>query len=379
MHRLRIAFAALGDADDRALWSGTPSSIVRELREFGVDVVTVDARSPADKAILNVIALPRVILGLRKHGLRAGLHRERGIAQHSIALARARTRTVNRKLRRCGPLDGVVQIGTDFLISHPNTVSYEDMTVAQALQWPEAFWDEVPRRVKKARLDQQSKAYRNNRAAAFTTHWAARSAIAELGCSPSKVHVLGVGANHVADATQKRDWSVPRFLFVGRDWERKNGPMTVEAFAEVRKTFPLAELHLTGHHDPVSAPGVTDHGHLKLGVPEHQQTLLDLWATSTCLVVPSRFEATGVVYVEAMYAGIPSIGTTRGGASDVIGDAGLAVDPTAADVLVSAMQTFCNPAVASEAGRRARQRSSQFSWKRVAAGLIEALDLPGGS
>ena len=39
-----------------------------------------------------------------------------------------------------------------------------------------------------------------------------------------------------------RDWSTPRYLFVGLDWERKNGQLVLDAFAQVRVQHPDAEL-----------------------------------------------------------------------------------------------------------------------------------------
>jgi glycosyltransferase involved in cell wall biosynthesis len=103
--------------------------------------------------------------------------------------------------------------------------------------------------------------------------------------------------------------------------------------------------------------------------------MLQLWANSTCCVVPSRLEPAGIVYVEAMHAGIPSIGTTQGGSADIIGDAGVTVDPGNVVALRAAMLSFCDPLIAESIGRRAQLRSHKFSWTRVAADLVKALEL----
>jgi len=375
----RIAVAAIGDPDDPALWSGTPNNIVSAFRGAGVDVVTIDVRYGYDRVILDTVALPRVVAGMRTRGLRPGLDRERRVAQQSMMLSRARAHTARKRLESCGRVDGVVQMGTGYIISHASVVSYEDMTVAQAINWPETRWGDVPARMVRRRREQQEAAYQRNRGAAFSTGWAAESATTQLHCAPEKAHVVGIGANFVIDQVDERDWSTPRFFFAGREWSRKNGADVVTAFAEVRRSFPQAELHLAGHHPRIDQPGVVDHGHLDLGVAHDRRRMIELWATSTCCVVPSRFEPAGIIYVEAMHAGIPSIGTTQGGAADIIGDAGTVVDPGNMDSLVAAMRSYCNPGVAAKAGLRARRRSTRFSWANVASGLLAALGLEDGS
>nr|WP_239528618.1 glycosyltransferase family 4 protein [Microbacterium esteraromaticum] len=226
-----------------------------------------------------------------------------------------------------------------------------------------------------ARVRQQASAYKRNRAAAFSTNWAAQSAVTQLDCPPEKAHVVGIGPNFTAGPVRRRDWATPRFLFAGREWSRKNGPAVVEAFARVRELFPAAELHLAGHLPPIDRPGIVSHGHLDLAVPADRDRMLELWSTATCCVVPSRFEPAGIIYVEAMHAGIPAIGTTQGGAPDIIGDAGRAVDPEDPQALTAAMLEFCDPIAAATAGQRARRRSELYSWTRVAAGLQGALGL----
>ncbi|WP_336648652.1 glycosyltransferase family 4 protein [Microbacterium sp. MMO-10] len=343
------------------------------LRNFDIEVVPIDVRSSRDKFIVDSVALPLTAIGLARRGIHAGLDRERRVAQQSMLLSRARSRAGRELLEHHGAVDGIIQIGTGYDLGHPNTISYEDMTIPQALDWPETFWGDVPRRMVRPRVRQQSFAYQRQRGAAFCTSWAAESAVAQLGCPPDKAHVVGIGANFLTARRLERDWSTPRFFFAGREWSRKNGPMVLEAFAEVQRAFPQAELHLAGHHPRIEQPGVIDHGHLDLSDLDDRAEMLDLWQTSTCCVVPSRFEPAGIIYVEAMHAGIPSIGTRNGGAADIIGDAGVAVDPSDLDELTRAMLAYSDPVVAATVGARAQRRSAEYTWERVTTALLGAL------
>lgn len=92
--------------------------------------------------------------------------------------------------------------------------------------------------------------------------------------------------------------------------------------------------------------------------------------------MPSRLEPFGIVYVEAAGAGLPSIGTTAGGTATSIGDGGILVPPDDAAGLVGAMDRLSEPTTAWCLGGRARQRSAQFSWRKMAERVLRATGLP---
>ena len=71
--------------------------------------------------------------------------------------------------------------------------------------------------------------------------------------------------------------------------------------------------------------------------------------------------------------GIPSIGTTVGGASDMIGDGGIVVDPSDPGGVSEAMLRLADPAVAKEAGRRASQHAARMTWEAVGARVRDRL------
>ena len=85
------------------------------------------------------------------------------------------------------------------------------------------------------------------------THWAADSIVADCHVPRERVHVIGIGRNHVVAPALDRDWDRPRFLFIGRDWKRKNGDAVVRAFREVRAKVPAAQLALVGGHPRIDS------------------------------------------------------------------------------------------------------------------------------
>ena len=83
------------------------------------------------------------------------------------------------------------------------------------------------------------------------------------------------------------------------------------------------------------------------------------------------------MHAEAGAAGIASIGTICGGVSTVIGAGGRLVDPTSDEAIFEAMLELSDPQVAQSCGALALERSSLFTWEKVAQRLLRALKLPG--
>jgi glycosyltransferase involved in cell wall biosynthesis len=207
-----------------------------------------------------------------------------------------------------------------------------------------------------------------------STSGAARSFIDDYAVRPERVRVVGMGHRpRAVGQPADRDWTVPRFLFVGVDWQRKNGQAVLDAFSQLRKTRPEATLDLVGRHQRIDRPGVIDHGFLPRDNAQAQAQLDNLLATATAFVLPSRFDPSPIAYLEAASAGLPVIATSEGGAGELLGDAAITVHPDDSGALVSAMQRVANPAVARAMGAGASRIASSSSWRDVAERVLDAL------
>jgi glycosyltransferase involved in cell wall biosynthesis len=370
MKRIGVAFP--GDPSQPSTWSGTPAGVMRGLVAAGAEPVAIRAApSPLFRAVGTSLVAAAY---LRPRGdVRAAVRSSRAAALASPRVAGLNSRAVPASVRRAGRLDGIVQIGTGYTLpGHVPVATFEDMTVAQARSYGYDGWELLSPKAFESRLALQQHSYERAVACCLTSHWAADSVIHDYGVAPSKVHVVGVGRNHTA-AASGRDWSTPRFLFVGMDWARKNGAGVLRAFAGVRSRCPSARLDLVGVHPQVAQPGVVGHGVLSIGARDQREHLERLFAEATCFVMPSHSEACGIAYVEAAAAGLPSIGTTAGGSYDLIGDGGLLVDPADDEALLLAMWRLTQPSTAERLGAAARRRARLFTWEAVGRRLLRAL------
>ncbi|HEV7750739.1 MAG TPA: glycosyltransferase family 4 protein [Baekduia sp.] len=370
-----VAVAFPGDPRHPTTWSGTPSGVVRGLERSGAAVRSLQVEPhPAINAMaMHALSLARLHRSDRSGGVVAALKQSRRSARLSPELGRLQTRAARQRVGALGALDGIVQIGTGYgLHADAPVVTFEDMTVAQVLEAPYPAWNGLPAGAIQRRIDVQQGAYERATACCTTTRWVAESIVRDYGIPAEKVHVVGVGRNREAMEVD-RDWSVPRFLFVGVEWERKNGDGVLRAFARLRREVPEAELDLVGRHPAVDQEGVTGHGVLALHDPAQQALLVQLNARATVFVMPSHQEASALAYTEAGAGGLPSIGSTVGGSAELIGDGGLVVDPSDDDALLDAMRTLCDPEIAQRLGALARIQAEKYTWPSVGGRLLRAI------
>jgi glycosyltransferase involved in cell wall biosynthesis len=357
-----------------------PASLLAALEETVGDAIPL--RGDVPHAVTRLAIFAGVAGRSRPAELlrpRTALANHRPAAMSGRAMVMLTSAAVRARLALAGRLDGCVLVNTEFsLPASLRTVTFQDSTLMQASRsypWPHLRgWSERDRALA---IRRQSAIYRRAVACTAMSHWAARSIVKDYGTDPAKVHVVGLGPNQPVRLARARDWSVPHFLFVGFDWERKNGDAVLDAFTQVRVEHPDATLDLVGGHPRVDLEGVTGHGPLSLADDGGRARLAALYDRATALVLPSFHEPSATVHLEAGHAGIPSIGSSNGGAETVIGPGGYIVHPGHRQELVEAMLKLAEPGHAAEMGLRASEHAQLFTWRRLAERLIRALAPPG--
>jgi glycosyltransferase involved in cell wall biosynthesis len=164
------------------------------------------------------------------------------------------------------------------------------------------------------------------------------------------------------------------FLCVGTLEPRKNVGLAIEAHAglpaDVRQRHPLVLVGMEGWGNalPASARQGQGRGELRLLGYLPRGQLAILIAGALALVYPSRYEGFGLPPLEAMRCGVPPITSNSSALPEVVGDAGLMVDPDDVAGMREAMLTMASDAAfRQECSRRSIARAAPFSWERSAA------------
>jgi glycosyltransferase involved in cell wall biosynthesis len=179
----------------------------------------------------------------------------------------------------------------------------------------------------------------------------------------------------------------PFILTVGTMQRRKNHLSLVRAFASrafASRPTPHAPL-LTPHSSLVIAGGTgwlyddvlaEVHG---LGLAERVKfigfvddaDLPALYRAAAVFAFPSLYEGFGLPPLEAMACGVPVVASSVSSLPEVVGDAGLMVDPLDVDALAAALDRALNDtAWRDQAIARGLARARQFTWHRAAVQLL---------
>ncbi|MHB1155901.1 MAG: glycosyltransferase family 4 protein [Phycisphaerales bacterium] len=317
---LRVAFASLAGPDDLGDWSGLPYHMAQCIR------------SQPDVELIHLGPLKsHVPWTYRVHQVWGKYVRGcQPLTPGCRNLYESYARQITRKLRD-QPCDAIFAPST-----HPIALLRCDQPI---VFWTDATFrimlgtyvdaDKYHRPSVEATCLAESWAMRNCAAAIYASEWASRSAINDYGADPAKLHILPFGANidcdrtigQIAQAIADRDMRTCRMLFVGKDWLRKGGEHALEVVKQLNKRGLPTRLQVVGA-TPNLPSDVKDYveviGFLDKAIPGDLQRFHHLFTHSHFLLMPSRFEAFGVVFAEAGSYGVPSLACDVGGIPNAV-------------------------------------------------------------
>jgi glycosyltransferase involved in cell wall biosynthesis len=168
----------------------------------------------------------------------------------------------------------------------------------------------------------------------------------------------------------------PFLLHVGDLHERRNLHVVVDALLAARQHFGNAaavSLVLAGTDHGVgdalcaiAAEADAPDAIVRLG-PVSEERLRALYRSATALVYPSLYEGFGLPPLEAMASGTPVIASHAASIPEVVGEAGLLIDPMDVRAWTDAIVKVVNDEHLRDRLRSAGvHRASAFTWERTA-------------
>jgi glycosyltransferase involved in cell wall biosynthesis len=178
----------------------------------------------------------------------------------------------------------------------------------------------------------------------------------------------------------------PFALYAGGISPNKNLALLIRAFSRSEARSRGAQLVLAG--DTTSDRFKGNYAELKALVAEldvgrqvvftgfvPDEELCRLYNTCTVFVMPSLDEGFGLPAIEAMSCGRPVIVSCGNSLEELVGDAGLTVNPHSVEELTAAIdRVFSCEELRRSLGERAIQRASEFSWETAARQLLEVFE-----
>jgi len=202
-----------------------------------------------------------------------------------------------------------------------------------------------------------------------------------LGVSEGRIYVCRPGAPSWQSIGQAPN--VPRdgyLLFVGTLEPRKNIGKLLDAYEVLLSRRPSSPTLLIAGRATVEArewisrieaPPLAGRVQYAGYVPDEQRERL--YSGARLLVLPSLDEGFGLPVLEAMSAGVPVVASNRGSLPEVVGSAGVLVNPDDVAALSTALERFAfDDEAAAEAGAAGLARARTFTWGAAAATLHRA-------
>jgi len=222
-----------------------------------------------------------------------------------------------------------------------------------------------------------------------------RDLIELMGSSAERVQVVypgverrfrPIGEAEVLAAVQRRYELPPRFVLALSTLQpRKNFERLIQAYALMSEALRRdVKLVIAGGrgwcYDSIFEMVKT----LQMGDAVHfsgyvaDEDLPALYSLAELFALPSLYEGFGLEPLEAMACGTPVVTSDVSSLPEVVGDAGLCVDPLDVDRLAEAMElVFADAALRQEMIRKGMKRARQFSWEAAAQKLLHLYERAG--
>ncbi|BCD67942.1 glycosyltransferase family 1 protein [Nitratiruptor sp. YY09-18] len=183
--------------------------------------------------------------------------------------------------------------------------------------------------------------------------------------------------------TQKYDLHYQNyFLFVGTLEPRKNLKNLLAAYLNyLQKTKNPTPLVLAGgvgwrseHFDELLQKALGS-GHVKRLGYVSEKDLIALYGGAKAFVFPSFYEGFGLPPLEAMACATPVIASNTSSIPEVVGDAGLLIDPyDVMQISKALLRIDEDAALRQELASRGLKQAKNFSWKNAAQNLAKLIE-----
>jgi glycosyltransferase involved in cell wall biosynthesis len=164
-------------------------------------------------------------------------------------------------------------------------------------------------------------------------------------------------------------------LYFGSNKPHKNLVRLIEAWMKTERGAQDTELVIGGAWDARynEAKQVAAHNaRIHFIGPVREDDLPALYGGATAFAFVSEYEGFGLPALEAMACGTPVIASNVSSLPEVVGDAGLLVDPHDTSAIATALgQLLSDPALRLDLAQRGLTRAAQFSWEHTARLTLE--------
>jgi glycosyltransferase involved in cell wall biosynthesis len=360
---VRLLVLCAGDPENERTFSGSARSLIEALERRGCihhKANVLGWSDPFVRGSLPVRLLRKLDRRNWERKYRYSAHCLKGNSQRGRAIASAHP-----------GFNACLMYGTNY---HPRldvpTYCYFDATAAQIAKAKSWSYATLTKTETRRIIGLQQEVFDHCAAIFPRTRYAGHSVEHDYGIAPEKVVPAGAGPNHYADPLPHGPYDNKNILFIGREFDRKGGPLILEAFRKTRETVPDATLTIIGCSPNIDEPGVRIVGPIKKDESGGLEALLTHYSRAALFCIMSTFEPFGIVIIEAQNSYVPCVVPARFAFTETVldGATGRHVpddDPeTLAGIFTELLQSPDTLAAMGQAGHDFVRR--EWTWDKAA-------------
>jgi glycosyltransferase involved in cell wall biosynthesis len=199
-----------------------------------------------------------------------------------------------------------------------------------------------------------------------------KEAMSYWGPRTGEITVIHLGS-FITPKSPRTHFGSKKILTVSSISPRKNQLRLIEAFEIVHRNNPSsgAELVIVGRKRK-DIPGLDSTlRDIRNRNKDIKITLAGYLTDSEIFVYPSLYEGFGLPVLEAMACGCPIIASNVFSLPEVVGEAGMLVDPYDVEMIARALSTVLeNDELKKEMSRKGIEQAKKFSWERAGIELL---------
>jgi glycosyltransferase involved in cell wall biosynthesis len=220
--------------------------------------------------------------------------------------------------------------------------------------------------------------------------------ISRLNISPDRIRTIYLAADpKFTDRVDPIDYAALRknhdlaedyVLYLGGFDARKNIEAALQTYTWAQgalgDTYPLViagnlpDRHDAFFHDPrVIAKQIEVENVVRFIGAVSEEDKVALYQQARAFLYPSIYEGFGLPALEALACGVPVVGSNASSIPEIVGDAGMLVDPHDARAMAGALIAVCTEdALHDDLSERALKQAARFSWEKCARETVAAYE-----
>ena len=190
----------------------------------------------------------------------------------------------------------------------------------------------------------------------------------------------------IDSAALRKNYDLPEeyVLYLGGFDARKNVEALLQAYTWAQdalgEAYPLVvagslpDRHDAFFHDPrVIAQQIEVEAVVRFIGRVAEEDKAALYQQARAFLYPTRYEGFGLPALEALACGVPVVGSNASSVPEIVGDAGILVDPQDARAMAGALIAVCTEDLLhDELSERALRQAEKFSWEKCARETAQA-------